>query len=157
MDRPTVYIETSIVSYLASRPSRDPVTLRNQQLTHARWNQRRHDYELFSSPLTTVEASRGDPAMVQRRLAFLAGIPECPVPAGLPDVARLLRTGIPLPDNARTDARHMALAAMNGLVHLLTWDRKHIANPRMGKKIEALLMSRGYSAPVFYTPAELMR
>jgi hypothetical protein len=135
MDRPTVYIETSIVSYLAARPAGDPVTAANQQLTHKWWNTRRHEYELFSSSLTAMEAARGDPVMVQRRLALLAGIPECPTPAGLMEVARLLRMGIPLPYKARADAQHMSLAAMSGFTHLLTWDRKHIANPRLFKKV----------------------
>lgn len=157
MDKPTLYIETSIVSYLAARPSRDPVSLRNQQLTHAWWNTRRHDYELFSSSLTALEAARGDPVMVQRRLALLAGIPECPAPADVMDLVQLLCVGIPLPKQAKADAQHIALAASNGFTHLLTWDRKHVANPRMLPKIQALLASRGYSSPVFCTPAELMR
>jgi hypothetical protein len=157
MDRPTLYIEASIVSYLASDLSRHPVSLRNQQLTHAWWNTRRHDYELFSSSLTVLEAARGDPVMVQRRLALLTGIPECPSPPGVMEIAQRLRTGIPLPEQARADAHHIALAAMNEFTYLLTWDRKHIANPRMLTKVEALLASQGYTPPVFCTPAELMR
>ena len=157
MDKPTLYIETSIVSYLASRPSREPVSLRNQQLTHAWWNTRRHDYVLFSSSLTALEAARGDPVMVRRRLALLAGIPECPSPAGVMDLVQLLRVGIPLPEQANADAYHIALAAANGFTHLLTWDRKHIANPRMLPRIKALLASRRYSPPVFCTPDDLMR
>lgn len=157
MDRPTLYIETSIVSYLAADPSRHPITLRNQQLTHAWWNTRRHRYALFTSPLTALEAARGDPVMVQRRLALLAAIPECPLPTGVMDVAQLLRIGIPLPEKARADAQHIALAAMNASAYLLTWDSKHIANPRTRSKVQALLAGQGYSPPVFCTPAELMR
>jgi hypothetical protein len=157
MDRPTLYIETSIVSYLAADLSRDPVTAHNQRLTHEWWNTQRQDYRLSTSSLTALEAARGDPRMVQRRLAFLAGIPECASPAGLMDLARLLRMGIPLPEQARADAQHIALAAMNRIEYLLTWDGKHIANPRMLAKVETVLASRGYLPPVFCTPAELMR
>jgi hypothetical protein len=34
---PTVYIETSIVSYLAAYPSRDLITAAHQQITHSWW------------------------------------------------------------------------------------------------------------------------
>lgn len=39
--RPTVYVETSIVSYLAAHPSRDLVTAARQQITHTWWRERR--------------------------------------------------------------------------------------------------------------------
>jgi hypothetical protein len=73
MDKPRVYIETSIVSYLAARPSRDPLTLRNQQLTHEWWNTRRERYALFTSKLVVDEAAGGDPGMALLRLSLLAG------------------------------------------------------------------------------------
>src|SRR5688572_26969231 len=117
MDRPTVYIETSIVSYLAAHPSRHPVTARNQQLTHAWWNTRRHDYALFTSQLTWVEAARGDPTMVQQRLALLATIPACAWPRSTMELARMLRAGVPFPEQARADAQHIAVAAMNGFTY----------------------------------------
>ena len=157
MDKPTVYIETSIVSYLASRPSHDPATARNQRLTHQWWNTHRHRYALYTSALTRVEAAQGDPAMSHRRLALLAGIPAVASPSLVVDLARVLHRGIPLPDQASADAEHIALAAVNGMVYLLTWDRKHISNPRLKRRIETILDFRGYASPVFCTPAELMR
>lgn len=157
MDRPTIYIETSIVSYLAAHPSRDPVTLRNQQLTHAWWNEHRHEFSLLTSPLTWVESARGDAETVRRRLELLATVPACGWPTESMRLARMLQVGIPLPERARADAQHMALAAMNQLAYLLTWDRKHIANPRLRHRIERILRTHGYSPPVFCTPEELMR
>lgn len=59
MDKPSVYIETSIVSYLAADASRHPVTLRNQLLTHAWWNDHRDRYEDYTSAWTLAEAARG--------------------------------------------------------------------------------------------------
>ncbi|HEY0019029.1 MAG TPA: type II toxin-antitoxin system VapC family toxin [Longimicrobium sp.] len=157
MDKPTLYIETSIVSYLASRPSRDPVTARNQQLTHAWWNTRRQDYALCTSALTRLESGRGEPGLAWQRLALLANLTTIQAPSQAADLARMLHQSIPLPKHAEADAEHIALAAASGMVYLLTWDSKHIANPHLGRRIAAILERWGYAAPVFCTPAELMR
>ena len=56
-----VYIETSVVSYLASRPSRDVVVAGRQQLTHTWWEVRRSAFDLVSSQVVLDEVSAGDP------------------------------------------------------------------------------------------------
>ncbi len=157
MDKPTVYIETSIVSYLAARPSRDPVTAHNQRLTHEWWNTHRHRYELYTSELALLEAGRGDPAMARRRLALLTQVPSLQASLAADALGRMLQSGIPLPEQARNDAEHIALAAAGGMSYLLTWDRKHIANPRLNAKIQAILGIWGYLPPVICTPDDLMK
>src|SRR5688500_194435 len=131
MDKPSVYIETSIVSYLAARPSRDPVTARNQRLTHAWWNTRRHDYALFTSRTVVDEAGRGDPAMAKRRLTLLATMPVMKLEDPEFQLAQTLQQLVPLPPRAKDDALHIAAAAVRGMAYLLTWNCKHIANPRL--------------------------
>ncbi len=157
MDRPTLYIETSIVSYLAADPSRHPVTLRNQQLTHRWWNTRRHDYALFTSKFVLDEVSRGAPPVAQRRLALLAPLPLLGSEPAVLELAEALQARVPLPPQAREDAFHIATAAVNGMAYLLTWNCKHIANPRIGPRIEQICSSWGYSKPVLCTPVELLR
>lgn len=60
-----VYIETTIVSYLTARPSRDVVIAGHQQITHDWWDTRRSDYELCVSQLVLDEAGAGDPQAAQ--------------------------------------------------------------------------------------------
>ena len=156
MDKPTVYIETSIVSYLAARPSRDPVTARNQRLTHEWWNTHRHRDALFTSRLTLEEAEQGDPAMAARRVALLMPIPLLRVESFDLLLARSLERQIPLPPQARDDAVHIAAAATRGMAYLLTWDSKHIANPRLESRMRVILLAHGYPAPVLCTPRDLM-
>lgn len=67
----TVYIETSIVSYLTSHPSRDLLVTAHQQLTVTWWDQQRTHYELFISQVVLAEAREGDPEAAQRRLSVL--------------------------------------------------------------------------------------
>ena len=75
----TVYIETSIPSYLTAKPSRDVRASAWQQLTWQWWQEVRPCYDLFTSELVIVEASGGDPNAAARRLEALEGIPELPI------------------------------------------------------------------------------
>ena len=156
MDRPGVYIETSIVSYLAARPSRDPVTLRNQQLTHAWWETQRERYALYTSEFVLAEAEQGDPLMAKRRLALLAPITLLASHEHMRIFAHALRKRVPLPDQANEDALHIATATVNAVDYLLTWNCKHIANPQLRQGIERICTSWGYKMPVLCTPRDLM-
>jgi hypothetical protein len=64
----SVYIETSIVSYLAARPSSDVVVTAHQRLTQRWWQQRRPLFSLYVSELVLTEAGAGDPEASERRL-----------------------------------------------------------------------------------------
>jgi hypothetical protein len=44
-----VYIETTIVSYLTSRPSGDSLTRSHQELTRDWWDRRRAEFEIYVS------------------------------------------------------------------------------------------------------------
>lgn len=70
-----VYVETTIVSYLTARPSRDLVIVAHQQITEEWWDNRRNDFELYTSQIVIQESSAGDQAMARKRLDALNGIP----------------------------------------------------------------------------------
>ena len=70
-----VYLETTMISYLAARRSKDLITAAHQQLTHDWWDNRRASFDLFISQLVVQESSAGDAAMAQSRLQLLSGIP----------------------------------------------------------------------------------
>jgi hypothetical protein len=156
MDKPSVYIETSIVSYLAADPSRHPVTLRNQQLTHEWWNTHRERYALWTSDLVLAEAQAGETSMAERRLAILANIPLLEPHDAAGRLAYDLRKQAPLPAQAVADSLHIALAALHGMSYLLTWDGKHIANPRLHPRISRVCFLWGLPAPSLCTPPEMM-
>ena len=152
----TVYIETSIVSYLAARPSRDLITAAHQQLTAQWWATRRSAFRLHISELVVQEASDGDPDSAQRRLALLEGIPAIAVTADALSFARSLLENRVVPRSAETDALHIAVAAAGGMEYLLTWNCRHIANAQIRGKIEGLARLRGFEPPILCTPEELM-
>lgn len=68
--RPRVYLETSVVSYLVGRLSRDVIVLGNQELTREWWTSRRGEYDLFLSEVVIGEASIGDAELARQRLTL---------------------------------------------------------------------------------------
>ena len=67
----------------------------------------------------------------------------------------LIKSG-PIPREYGADALHIALAAVNGIDYLLTWNCKHLANATLRNRITALVEGKGYASPVICTPEELM-
>ena len=154
--KPKVYLETTIPSYLTSRPSRDLVTAAHQQITREWWDTRRHDFDLFVSQMVIDEASAGDPEATTRRLDVLASLPLLDPQAEGTALAQMLIDHIPLPARAAADALHIAIAVVNGMDYLLTWNCTHIANAALRGRIEAACRSRGFSVPIICTPEELL-
>jgi hypothetical protein len=150
----SVYVETTIVSYLAAHPSRDILVRAHQELTR-RWWRHRGAFELFASPLVVEEAGRGDVAVVGRRRRLLRGLRLLEITDETRAVARRLLDVGPLPRHAEVDALHIGVAAVHGIEYLVTWNCGHIANARMRPQIEQVIRGAGYEPPVLCTPEEL--
>jgi hypothetical protein len=153
----SVYIETSIVSYLVARPSRDSVMAARQRQTRDWWVNRRGGYRLFTSEIVVDEAGRGDVAMARDRMAALAGIPVLRTGPEIKALASSLVARGPLPASAAADAAHISLATLARIDYLLTWNCRHIANPRMYPTIRRVCRERGFTPPVLCTPDDLLR
>ncbi len=153
---PRTYLETSLISYVVGRPSRDVITLANQQLTREWWETQRLKYELFVSELVIAEAEIGDETVAQNRLSLMTSLPILKVPKEAELLAPILLRAAGLASNAATDALHMALAAVHGMQYLLTWNCKHIANAVIRRAVERECLVAGYDPPVICTPQELM-
>ncbi len=125
----TVYIETSIVSYLTARPSHDLLTAACQQATRDWWEKLRSGYELFTSELVVAEARRGDPGAAEKRLDTLRSIPELRITDEAKGLAKTLVIGRAVPRKAEADALHIAVAAVHEIDLLITWNCRHIDNP----------------------------
>ena len=153
--KPRVYIETSIISYLTARPSNDFRAMSNQNVTLEWWELERPKFELVISEFVIAEASLGHPEAAQRRLAALLGLVELQATQAVKALGRELIARNALPSVAEIDALHVAIAAVNGIEYLLTWNCTHIANAHTRPKIEATCRALGYEPPIICTPQEL--
>jgi predicted nucleic acid-binding protein len=153
---PTVYLETSVIGYLASRRSSDLVIAANQLLTLEWWTDHRDRFQLFVSQATVDECAAGDPVAAHERLVFLDRLPILAVDSQTHGLAQALMNQVGLPSKAAVDAIHIAIAAQNTIDYLLTWNCKHIANPSFRHTIDRVLVDAGFASPVICTPQELL-
>jgi hypothetical protein len=152
----TVYIETSIVSYLRQKPSSQVVAAARQILTHQWWNSERHGYELVTSQYVVDEASGGDVLLAAERLQSLDGIPLLPNAPEVPQIAQKIMSMGVLPPKAQVDALHISIVAHHRIQYLLTWNCKHIANARILPRIHAILTDLEIPIPIICTPEEML-
>jgi predicted nucleic acid-binding protein len=154
--RAKVYLETTVVSYLTARPSRNVIVAGHQQITHDWWSNRRGDFDLFVSEFVLEESRDGDADAAARRIALLREAQLLHVTEDAMRLGERLISAASIPTKAGTDALHIAMAAVHGMDYLLTWNCRHIANASMRGKIEAACRSMGYASSVLCTPEELM-
>ena len=154
--KPKVYVETSVISYLTARSSRDIIVAANQQATQEWWQSRRPDFDIYISQLVVHEASSGDSEAVVNRKKVLENIPLLDISEDAIKLAGNLVKRKAIPEQAAEDALHIALAAVNGMDYLVTWNFKHIANAAMRANVELVCRLNDFEPPIICTPLELM-
>ncbi|MGD2093081.1 MAG: type II toxin-antitoxin system VapC family toxin [Candidatus Aminicenantes bacterium] len=154
--KPKVYIETTIISYLTGRPSRDIIIAAHQQITEEWWRTKRHLFDLYASQLVLREAAAGEEEKARERLNALEETELLEITENAVSLATVFIEKGAIPQIAAEDALHIAIAVVNGLDYLISWNCKHIANAKMRSKIEQVCLSCGYEPIIICTPEELM-
>jgi len=150
-----VYVESSVISYITARPSRDLVVSARQAITNEWWEQKRKKYEVYISELVIEEIASGDKEAAQKRLDVVKQIPNLEITEIAKDLATLLISSGAVPENSPEDALHIGLAAAQGVEYLLTWNFKHINNATKRADITQIIESQGFLSPVLCSPEEL--
>lgn len=152
----TVYLETTVVSYLAAWTSRDLIRAAHQNITREWWTTRRDRFDLWVSQFVIDEAQAGDPIAAAERMAELKGIKVLAVPQGVQAVANRIVIAAKLPQKAGTDALHVAMAAHHRIDYLLTWNCRHINNIDTKERFAEACKAEGLVCPRICTPEELL-
>lgn len=152
----SVYLETTIISYLTGRSSRDVVVAGHQQTTREWWDNSREHHELFVSEVVLREIQEGDAEAAELRLRMVQGIPNLGLNADVASLAHTYQTELQLPPKAGNDVLHISLAVSYEMDYLLTWNCAHIANGRTIKRLTAINDRLNRRTPVIVTPEELM-
>jgi hypothetical protein len=154
--KPSVYLETTIISYRTARPNRDLIVAAHQQITHQWWEKVFHRVECFISPFVIEEASKGDKKAAQLRLELISSLPVLEVYPEIQKMADKYFDALKIPDKARTDTYHLAVATWHEMDYILSWNCNHIVNGRTRRVVEKINTKLGYRTPMICTPEELM-
>lgn len=154
--KPIVYLETSVVSYLTGRTSRDLVVAGRQEVSRDWWDRRREHYALRISALVLQEIGRGDKTVAREREQAVEGVSVLEITPEAQRLAADLVKGKAVPAKAPEDALHIALAAVHGADYLLTWNFRHINNAETKRTLIAAVEAAGYECPMICSPEELM-
>jgi hypothetical protein len=154
--KPKVYIETTIVGYLASSASTDVVTAARQRITRDWWQHRRNAFELYCSDVVNDEAGEGDENEARKRLSILAGLTILRASPKAEALTNALLKKKAIPAKAKNDAAHVAIAAVGGMDYLLTWNFRHLANASLRGFIESICKRARCKCPTICTPEELL-
>ena len=152
-----VYIETSVVSYLAARPSRDLLIAARQEATVEFWSKLpSSSFAGYVSTLVHQEAQQGDPEQARARLDALSSFIVLDVDQEAQALAEQILFARVVPPEYPDDALHMAVAAVNGMDVLVTWNFAHLNNPIARTKIRQIVEDNGYRCPEVCSPEELL-
>lgn len=155
MRKKRIYVESSVISYLTSKPASNDLKRAHQQLTVAWWK-RRTDWECFLSPLVMFEISRGDLDAAKRRLEKARLLTVLPDSTNADALADLLVSRKLVPESSAADALHLALASYHRAHYLLTWNQTHLDNLELRSRIEDLIRGWGLTPAKVLTPERLL-
>ncbi|MBN1905960.1 MAG: type II toxin-antitoxin system VapC family toxin [Deltaproteobacteria bacterium] len=151
-----VYIETSIISFLTSKPSQNLIAAAWQSITVDWWEKRKSHFDIFISELVYEEATRGDPFAVSKRIEVIKEIPYLQITDEAINLAKMIIKPGPLPKKASNDALHLAIAAVHKIDYLMTWNCRHLDNAELKPKVRNLLLMKDFNIPEICTPQELL-
>ena len=155
MPRKTVYIETSVVSYLTARPTADLRAAARQMDTAEWWETQRERFDLRTSEIAIEGIGGGDPEAEARGRAVLSGIPVLPMTEAAVELSDGLIREAALPATAANVALQLALTAVHGVDFLLTWNFRHLDNAENKPVMRSVCARYGHRCPEICTPREL--
>lgn len=156
MEKPTLYLETTIPSYQTAWVSQDLIVAAHQAITQAWWRQESSKYAIYISQFVLDEAAAGDPDAAQRRLQFLDPFPLLEITTQVEFLTQQIIEAHLFPTKAIQDVSHIAVAAVHGVAYLLTWNCTHINHATTKDKVRVICEQQGFPFPIICTPEELM-
>jgi len=151
-----LYIETTVVSYFTARPSRDLLVAGHQEATHELWPNLTTVYDTYVSALVYEEAARGDADQASKRLAAIHPFRMLDVNEATRKLALAIIAGKGIPGEYPEDALHIAVAAINGIAVVVTWNFAHLSNPFTRMMVRQAVENEGYVCPEICSPEELL-
>lgn len=154
--KPTIYIETTIPSYYYNTRTDAELRVLSKWMRDW-WDHWRKGYQLVSSVAVIEELQRGKHPLQKEKLAMITSLPLLEITPRVLDVVDAYIANRVMPADPRGDALHLALASVAKCDMLLSWNCRHIVNPRKEEHIGALNTKMRLHIPRLFTPFELLK
>jgi predicted nucleic acid-binding protein len=154
--KPTLYIETTVISYLTARRSKDSIAAAHQRITKEWWDKALPLFEPFISPFVIEEISKGDEQAAKLRIEKVSSMPLLKISPEARRLADAYFSAVGLSEKARMDSYHLAMATWHGMDYLVSWNCTHIVSGRVRRIVEEVNAPFGLKTPILCTPEELM-
>jgi predicted nucleic acid-binding protein len=154
--KPTIYIETTVVSAIVGRINPLPENARKQKFTRDWWKSVLLPH--FTPVISTYvfeEASDGDNNLAIQRRKIISPFRLLLAREDIDELANQYLRITKIPEKARLDAFHIACATIYKIDYLVTWNCTHINNGFIRKKIDIFNRAHGIDMPIICTPEEL--
>lgn len=152
----SVYLETTIPSYLAAKPSRDLITAAHQQITHEWWETAGDRFDLYISDAVLDEIRIGDPSVAAKRRDFVANLPLLAISDEVRSLVREYEQCLGLTGRGKADLPHIAFAVAYRMDYLVTWNCRHIAHGETIRRLISTNAQHDRFTPLIVTPEEIL-
>ena len=151
----SIYIETTIVSYLVSRQSSDIVSRARQELTKRFWNNCMVKYDAYISQYVLTEAQKGDSSQSEKRIKALESFQLLELNDEIESLAKFYFKVLRIPEKSKLDAFHLAVACMHKMDYVVTWNFHHLSNGWTRKQLDVVNRDRNIATPIICSPEEI--
>ncbi len=150
----TVYIETTIPSaYVSSRT--DPGSLHRRHETREWWIKQLPFYEGSTSDNVLLELQNGVWPNQAEAIALIESLPRIEINLEVIETAQRFINEKLVPASLAGDATHLAAACVHAIDFLVTWNIRHLANPRKVEHLSTITGKMGLHLPIIVTPEAL--
>lgn len=155
MKKYSVYLESSFISYLTSKKSKNQTIASNQRISKEWWQNQKHHFDLSISQLVINEISQGNPTAARKRIEMIQLLSTLEISLLAKDIAQRLVNDGAFPQNAVADALHVGIATAHNIDFILTWNFKHLANVVAQTKMKEIINGMQLRLPTMCIPQEL--
>jgi predicted nucleic acid-binding protein len=152
----TVYLETSVISYLTANEGRDLIVSAHQQITREWWRVAKSRFDIYTSEAVLAEITAGDSEAIIRRIEAVQELPILKINEDVRLLAREYERKPGLPRKAGADLLHIAFAVAYEIDYLVIWNCSHIANGETIRRLLKLNQDLNRATPLVLTPEELL-
>lgn len=137
--KPKIYLDTSVISVYD-----DPRIPQRQAQTQEFWKALK-DFKVYISEVTIKEISNNPNLRKRKRLLKLTeNFNPLPITEKAQKLAQAYIRKKIIPKRYIDDALHLAIATVNGLDILVSWNCKHLINLRTKREANKINLAKGY-------------